>query len=151
VIAPSTDDKPRQEFHQKSKLERACLLEAGRRFTQAQYMPLLTPPLIEFFGECGKPKAIEQVLQGTFSVPSQCDNYAAKLLLALVRPPTISEVAPRSLTSYSNGWKKARESTSSSASGLHFGHYIAGTFNPEIFLVNATMADIPLRTGFSYD
>jgi len=41
--------------------------------------------------------------------------------------------------------------TSSSASGIHFGHYIAGTFNPEILVVNATLADIPLHTGFSYD
>jgi len=40
---------------------------------------------------------------------------------------------------------------SSSASGVHFGHYIAGTFNPEILIVNANMADIPLHMGFSYD
>jgi len=38
-----------------------------------------------------------------------------------------------------------------SASGIHFRHYIAGTFNPEILVVNATLANIPLCTRFTYD
>jgi len=36
-------------------------------------------------------------------------------------------------------------------SGIHFGHYIAGTFNPEILVINATLANIPLHSGFTYD
>jgi len=40
---------------------------------------------------------------------------------------------------------------SSSASGIHFGHYITRTFNPEILIINATLANIPLITGFTYD
>jgi len=38
----------------------------------------------------------------------------------------------------------------SSASGIHFSHYMAGTFNPVILVVNAMLADIPLQTGFLY-
>jgi len=56
----------------------------------------------------------------------------------------------RMLLEYCSGWRKARETTSSSASGIHFGHYIAGTFNPKILIINAALTDIPLRTGFSY-
>jgi len=41
--------------------------------------------------------------------------------------------------------------TRSSASGIHFGHYIARTFNPEILVVNATLADIPKCMGFTYN
>ncbi len=37
---------------------------------------------------------------------------------------------------------------SSSLSGIHFGHNMAGTFNPHIVLFNATMADLPLKTGY---
>jgi len=37
------------------------------------------------------------------------------------------------------------------ALGIHFGHYVAGTFNPEILVVNMTLANLPLRTGFTYD
>jgi len=42
-------------------------------------------------------------------------------------------------------------STGLSASGIHFGHYIAGTFNPEILVINATLANIPICTSFTYD
>jgi len=38
-----------------------------------------------------------------------------------------------------------------SASSIHFGHYIAGIFNPEILIINATMANISLWTGFAYE
>jgi len=92
-----------------------------------------------------------QVLAGEFIPPPDCDAYARKFLLAVSRPQTIPEISPRSPNAYSRNWEKARETTSSSASGIHFGHYIAGTFNPEILIMNATMADIPLRTGFSYE
>jgi len=61
------------------------------------------------------------------------------------------DVPACSSTTYHQGWQKAQESTGSSASGIHFGHYIAGTFNLEILVINATLADIPLQTGFTYD
>jgi len=64
---------------------------------------------------------------------------------------TIQEVMPRTITDYTHGWQKAQEMTSSSVLGLHFGHYIVGTFNLEILVINTTLADIPLRTGFLYD
>jgi len=38
--------------------------------------------------------------------------------------------------------------TSSSLSGVHFGHYIAGTFNLDILVNNRKMADIPLLSGY---
>jgi len=46
-------------------------------------------------------------------------------------------------------WRKAHKTTSSSPSSIHFGHYIAGMFNPDILILNATLADIPLATGYS--
>jgi len=48
------------------------------------------------------------------------------------------------------GVATVQELMASSASGIHFGHYMAGTFNPEILVVNAMLVDIPLKTGFSY-
>jgi len=39
----------------------------------------------------------------------------------------------------------------SSASGIHFSHYMTGTFNLEILVVNATLAKIPLCTIFLFD
>jgi len=112
---------------------------------------MLTSPLLDTFGEHGKPKTMAQVLAGEFIPPSECDVYTKKFLMAVSRPQTISEISLHLLSAYGRGWQKARETTSSSALGIHFGHYIAGTFNPEILIMNATMADIPLQTGFSYE
>jgi len=62
----------------------------------------------------------------------------------------MTNVTPHSMQAYCRSWQKAWEMTRSSASGIHFGHYIAGTFNPKILVVNATLANIPLCTGFTY-
>jgi len=62
VIAPETTSDLRKEHHQKAELEHACLTEAGRRFTQANNMPFLTPPLIHIFGEATINKEAKQVL-----------------------------------------------------------------------------------------
>jgi len=36
-----------------------------------------------------------------------------------------------------------------SMSQVHFGHYMAGTFNPNIAAMNATMAEMPITTGYT--
>jgi len=38
-----------------------------------------------------------------------------------------------------------------SMSQVHFGHYMAGTFNPTIAIMNAEMAEIPLSTGYAQE
>jgi len=54
----------------------------------------------------------------------------------------MEDVALPSNQTYCWGWQKTRESTGSLALGIHFSHYMAGTFNPEILII---------RTSFSYD
>jgi len=150
VTAPGPDNTSHCEFHQKDELEKACLEEAGRRFTQAQYTPLLSPPLLQIFGECGNAKEVTRVLSGTFISPIPCDGFANRFLASVAKTPQVVDCIMRTAAEYCNGWRKVRETTSSSVSGIHFGHYIAGTFNPEIMVINAALADIPLQTGFSY-
>jgi len=67
----------------------------------------------------------------------------------LKKPEHVTAILPRSLQDYTIGLRKARESTASSLSGVHFGHYMVGTFNPNIVLFNAMMADIPMTMGYS--
>jgi len=45
---------------------------------------------------------------------------------------------------------KAKETTLSSFSGAHFGHYKAGATHKSINELHTVLADIPLQTGFSY-
>jgi len=130
-------------------LEKVCLNKAGHRFSQANDTPLLQQPMIQWFREIGTNRpTFRQVLQGKFH--HKIGNpYVVKLLKNLKKTEHVPEFAPWSLEDYTIGWKKAREVTSSSLSGIHFGHYMAGTFNPNIVLFNATMADLPLKTGYS--
>jgi len=149
VIGPDTQSR-HQTYSIKGELEQACLDEAGRHFTQAHDTPFLMSPLLHLFGETGKgATSFNQVLEGTFTPPMACNPFAAKLLSYLYQPSPIQDIPPRTIEEYQQGWQQARESTASSPSGIHFGHYIAGTFNPEILLINAKLADIPLQTGFS--
>jgi len=126
------------------------LAEAGRRFTQAHHTPFLQPPLVTIFTEANiHTKAFNQVLQGTFQCPPGTDPMAQWLLAALARPPTISIIPQRTLDQITVGWRKAREVTSSSPSSLHFGHYMAGTFNLTIAIFNAQLANLGFTTGYS--
>jgi len=71
------------------------------------------------------------------------------LLVALAQPLTVPTILQRTLDEITTGWCRAREVTSLLPSGVHFGHYMAGMFNPDILIFNSTMADIPLKTGYS--
>jgi hypothetical protein len=44
-------------------------------------------------------------------------------------------------------WHTARERTGSSYSGLHFGHYIAASFCPDLSLLHAVKLSICARNG----
>jgi len=113
--------------------------------------PYVNPPLIDIFGPCGTPKEVSQVLNSKFIPPPQCNPLAAKFLSACSCPILIVNVPAHTLSCYCTSWQKSQETTGSLASGIHFGHYITGTFNPEILVVNAALADIPLHTCFTYD
>jgi len=127
-----------------------CLAEAGCRFSQASHMPFLQPPLIKLFTKQNVyMTTFEQVQQGKFICPPGTDPMAAQLLKALARPPNIPKIQVWSLDKVTAGCQQAREATSSSPSGLHFGHYMAGTFNPMIAVFNARLANLGFTTGHS--
>jgi len=151
VAAPGSSSDTCQEYQQKVELEKACLEEAGRCLTQAKHTPLLMSPLVDIFGECGNPKEVAWLLAGDISLPVNINKYALKFLAELSQPPGMTDISPQSMQAYCKSWQKAQETTGSSASGIHFRHYIAGMFNPEILVVNTTLANIPLCTGFTYE
>jgi len=150
VITPSALGETHQEYHQKVELETACLAEVGHHFTQACNTPLLLLPVYDIFGETGRAKEVTQVLEGTFTLPP-VNLYIQKFFQAVARPISVANITPQNLDSYRWEWQKVWETTGSLQSGIHFGHYIVGTFNPEILVINVTLVDIPLKAGFMYD
>jgi len=139
-------------IHDKQNLEKACLDEAHKRFTQAASSPILQLSQNEGLHSLAVGSiAFNQILAGTYNASAISDPYTIKLLSHLGRPPGVQDIRLRSEGDYTQGWRKAKEITSSSPSGVHFGHYIAGIEDIVIGKINRLMATIPQITGISPD
>ena len=100
-----------------------------RHFSQALGTPFTVPPLSTDLGFTGNGQAAQQVLSGRYTFQGDVENQAVQLLLDHLRQtsemathrgqPTISE------DEFIGKLKVWRESTSTSPSGLHLGHYKA--------------------------
>ncbi len=141
----------------KSTIERACLdcNELKYRQCELQKTPFMTDPLLSIFGHLGETEAVQQVLDGTFHVPAEVDEYTSKFIMAMRMPDAIRHL-PRcsrflSTATHINGWKKAKERTSSGISGLHFGTYKARLEDPLLAAFDASMRSVAYSTGFVYD
>jgi len=113
----------------------------------------MTAPLYQEVGPIGFGPACTDILNGSYNPPANIDEYARKLLPHLQRPANVDPQkfisTEISVESHTTGWAKVREATSSGISSIHFGHFIAGSTNPVIAAVEATMMALPYQTGFS--
>ena len=123
-----------------------------RRFYLAEEAPICQPPLREAFGYNAQTTAGRAVLAGTYDYPANIDPATRDLMEEV---HTIRNVIPADSVSsiitgrqWSTYWKKAKEETSSSESGLHFGHQIASAHSPLLSHLQATRCSIALRRGF---
>lgn len=96
-------------------------------FGQAKGTPFAVPPLSDGLGFQGDGDVGEQILQGTYDTTDLDDNVALLIehmkqsaeMAALESHPTVTEAE------YTQKLKVWKESTSTSPSGLHLGHYKA--------------------------
>jgi len=139
VIRPNSQDNTIHiKSNTKLELEQLCLSEARQCFTQASTMPFLMSSLVEIFTEVNLfTQAFDQVLEGNFKCLPNIDHFVRHLIQALKRLENITTIPNRQLDEITLGWRKAWAVTSSSPLALHFGHYMAGTFNPTIAIFNA--------------
>ena len=141
----------------KEEIERALLQENERRFNQAKETPFLQKPLLDLVGKLGVGKAANEILNGTFVVPEEVDEWAARLIPFLARAPVETSwkgFEPErlvSVTSHVEGWRKAKERTASGPSGITFAHFKAGTRDSVVSDFESMMSSIPYETGISPD
>jgi len=69
-----------KEVSTKQGLERECLEEVHWHFTQAVTTPFLQQPLLGLLGLTSvNTTAFNQILEGTFQCPPECDKYTKNL------------------------------------------------------------------------
>jgi hypothetical protein len=123
-----------------------------RRFRQASATSFLQPPLYEDRGPLGTSPEIEAIRDGNYFPDLSIDPHTVRLPAHLKRAPGVTATKPSNTFTaqqYTEGWKKAKERTSSGRSGLHFGHFKANALHASLANLDYKMAFIPYATGFS--
>ena len=112
----------------------------------------MSPPLVNAVHYDGISAASTEILQGTFQDPSLHPHTAAHIN-ELASPPGLPpwpisflQITPQE---HADAWRKAKEYTSSSPSGLHFGLWKTNATHPLLCELDKLMRAIPFRTGYS--
>jgi hypothetical protein len=99
--------------------------------------------------------AAQQVLEGTYPCPEETDKGTKDLFDEISR---LRSIIPKNSVDMAwtpegwlASWQGKKEETSSSQSGLHFSHYIAGSCSPVIARHDSLKATICNKWGFSLD
>jgi len=109
-------------------VENALCHSLQKRFTKAHGSPFQHGQLLEDVGILGFGPAAKAILEGNYQCPDDhADKYTKLFIDALQWPVTHPELVSSILSpdNFRMHWHRAKESTSSSISGLHFGHYKA--------------------------
>jgi hypothetical protein len=92
-------------------------------------------------------------LDGTYNFPSDIDEATKELFVEIMKIRSL--VSPNSVTGtiFQECWqqrrKKVKEDTSSSQSGLHFGHYIADADCDHISQFHTLQVSLALKKGIA--
>jgi hypothetical protein len=94
-------------------------------------------------------KASKAILNGTYTTPPNIDKWAGKLIPFLQQ--VIDTAQPEDLTpaQYAASWKKVKEKMSAGPSGITIPHMKAHGTSQYLTHVDAIMANLPYRFGFS--
>lgn len=150
------EDGTVKEATTKTEVERSIWKEIhGQRFYLAEQAPICKGRLRGDFGYMTNTAAAAAVLAGNYQFPEGCDEGTKDLLNEAA---SIRQIIPENSVDtiikggqWSDKWKHTDETTSSSKSGRHFGHYIAGTQSKYINHHYALKSLICLKRGFSLE
>ncbi len=106
-------------------------------------------------GYLARSQVADKILASSYVYPPDFDEATRDLCMECAHIRSIvpaNSVSPRiTTTQWKRGWSKMREDTSSSESGLHFGHYKAGTQSWMISKFHALKATLLMKRGLVLD
>ena len=122
-----------------------------KRFFLAEQAPICNGWLRDAFGYTATSPVAKAILNGSYTYPHDFDQATKELCMACARIrqsiPKNSVPSDISQHQWSRRWRKAKEDTSSSVSGLHFGHYKASALHPELAKFHALKASLVMKRG----
>ena len=118
-----------REYTEQEDIERVVREETQERFSAAESSPFCQGLLGESLGNVSNTDAAAAILEGTFQPPENTPESVCLLLEEIGRiGKLVSRQAVRltcTTEEFQTYWRSISEKTSSSASGVHFGHYVA--------------------------
>ena len=112
-------------------------------------------PLRSELGYLGTTEAARQILAGTYVPPPGVDAVTCEFLAALQATapldPTNRISCEITRQDFQQHWRKARERTSSSLSGLHYGHYKAAAASEFLSEIHALMTELAVTGGSPFN
>ncbi len=126
-----------------------CMIDMIDRFCLADTCPSRTELLWSELSICASPWN-SAILLGTFDSPPTLSLSTRAFLAQLKYPPSL-QMDNTFITAeeFSQFWNKARESTSSSYSGRHFGHCKAAASGPLLSRIHAKFFTLISTKGYS--
>ncbi len=119
-----------------------------KQYTMAKEAPICSGKLFDDFGYVANTPASRAVLDGTYEPPENSDKAAKELFdkIAAIRRIIPRDSAPIIITpkQWKRYWAIVNKKTSSSESGLHFGHYIVGCKSDTVAHFHAARVSVVL-------
>jgi hypothetical protein len=107
------------------------------------------------FGYIATSPTAQSILDGTYNFPSNIDEATKELFVEIAQirsiNPLNSVTGIISRERWQQRWKKVKEDTPLSQSGLHFGHYIAGADCNHISQFHLLQVSLALKKGIALE
>jgi hypothetical protein len=121
-----------------------------KQYNQAEITPFGSAPLAQAVGRRGDTNTADRILRGhTNNLPPCQFPETSRVMDTLARPYPKADLPSAIITEddFISSCKAAKESTSSSPSGRHIGHYKAIVNDPTLVSMHASMMSIPFQVG----
>jgi hypothetical protein len=151
---PKTWEGPWTSITDPALIAQYVCAENSRQYSQALHTPFGSGYLADQIGLSASSPAAENLLQGSFNpdVTQIILPETLEILDELGKPLSLQERATQatiSIEKFRQTYKIVKESTSSSPSGRHVGHYKAATKDDLLSEILSTMMSLPYQVGFS--
>ncbi len=148
VSTPSGD----KTYNSRKQVETHIAQHLQQRFSLGQRAPLHQGQLHHDFGNLGITEATTQLFEGRYTFPADCDEATKHYLQEARRIKQMIEDTPMNqhavtVQEFTSFWASAKETTSSSKSGRHFGHYKAVIDDPALVTLHITNINLATTRG----